>query len=34
MVDWESDTWGGTVHLADNGSWVADKHTRDRDAQD
>lgn len=29
MVDWDSDTWGGTVHLAENGSWVPDKHSRD-----
>lgn len=34
MVDWDSDNWGGTVHLAANGSWVADKHASDRDAQD
>lgn len=26
MIDWNSDSWGGTVHLASNGSWVADKH--------
>ena len=32
MVDWDSETWGGTVHLAANGSWVSDKH-RDPDAQ-
>ena len=25
MIDWESDSWGGTVHLAANGSWVRDK---------
>ena len=34
MIDWESDTWGGTVHLAANGSWVADKHLHDRDIQE
>jgi hypothetical protein len=33
MIDWESDTWGGTVHLAANGSWVTDKHTYDADGQ-
>jgi len=34
MVDWESDTWGDTVHLAANGSWVADRHVRDGKQQD
>jgi hypothetical protein len=34
MIDWESDTWGGTVHLAANGSWVTDKHPHDTDGQD
>ncbi|MGY2873136.1 hypothetical protein ACVW00_000326 [Marmoricola sp. URHA0025 HA25] len=34
MIDWESATWGGTVHLAANGSWVADKHGLDTDDQD
>ena len=33
MVDWDSQSWGGTVHLAANGSWVDDKHTRDADHQ-
>ena len=22
MIDWDSDTWGGTVHLASDGSWL------------
>jgi hypothetical protein len=34
MIDWESDTWGGTVHLAANGSWVTDKHPHGTDVQD
>jgi hypothetical protein len=34
MINWESETWGGTVHLASNGSWVDDKHRRDSDSQD
>lgn len=34
MVDWDSETWGGTVHLAANGSWVRDKRSRDGDAPD
>jgi hypothetical protein len=34
MIDWESDSWGNTVHLAANGSRVGDKHARDNDGQD
>ena len=34
MVDWDSETWGGTVHLAANGSWVPDKHSHDADPWD
>jgi hypothetical protein len=34
MIDWSSETWGGTVHLAANGSWVRDKHSPDSDAAD
>jgi hypothetical protein len=26
MIDWDSEDWGGHVHLAANGSWVADRH--------
>jgi hypothetical protein len=26
MIDWNSEDWGGHVHLASNGSWVSDKH--------
>lgn len=33
MVDWESETWGGTVHLAADGSWVGDKHRSDTDGE-
>ena len=29
MIDWNSEDWGGKVHLAANGSWVADKHVYD-----
>jgi hypothetical protein len=34
MIDWDSDTWGGTVHLASDGSWVADTHIRDTGGED
>jgi len=26
MIDWESDSCGGGVTYAANGSWVSDKH--------
>ena len=29
MIDWNSEDWGSPdtcVHLAENGSWVTDKH--------
>lgn len=26
MIDWDAEDWGGRVHLAANGSWVADRH--------
>ena len=26
MIEWGSPNWGGRVHLAENGSWVGDKH--------
>jgi hypothetical protein len=29
MIDWDSDTWGGGVTYAANGSWVPDKHVDD-----
>lgn len=29
MIDWESDSWGGNIHFASNGSWVADRHDDD-----
>jgi len=29
MIDWNSEDWGGRVHLASDGSWVADKHGDD-----
>jgi hypothetical protein len=29
MIDWASETWGGGVHFAANGSWVNDKHGDD-----
>ena len=32
MIDWDSDSWGGRVHLASDGSWVSDKHTEEPDS--
>ncbi len=29
MIEWGSDSWGGNVHYASNGSWVSDKHASD-----
>jgi hypothetical protein len=26
MIDWNSDSWGGGVTYAADGSWVGDKH--------
>ncbi len=26
MIDWNSESWGGGVTFAENGSWVTDKH--------
>jgi hypothetical protein len=26
MIDWDSEDWGGRIHLAANGSWVPDRH--------
>ena len=34
MVDWDSESWGGTVHLAADGSWVPDRHGVETDGQD
>ena len=34
MIDWESETWGGGVTLAENGSWVGDRHDDDTDSAD
>lgn len=31
MIDWDSDDWGGGVHLASNGSWVPDRHGDEAD---
>ena len=33
MIDWEAEDWGGRVHYASNGSWVADKHGDEHDSQ-
>ncbi len=33
MIDWDSENWGGTVHLASDGSWVDDTHRRDADGE-
>lgn len=30
MIEWGSPNWGGGVHYAENGSWVGDKHDKDR----
>jgi len=30
MIDWDSDSWGGTVHLAANGSWGATSTAKTR----
>ena len=29
MIDWDSPSWGGNVHYAENGSWVLDRHDVD-----
>ncbi len=34
MIDWNAETWGNKVHECSHGSWVADRHDRERDAQD
>jgi hypothetical protein len=34
MIDWDSEDWGGRVHLASNGSWVTDKHGEEPRDQD
>jgi hypothetical protein len=34
MIDWDSESWGGRVHLAANGSWVDDTHVRDAGGDD
>jgi hypothetical protein len=31
MIDWNSETWGGGVTLAENGSWVVDRHGEETD---
>lgn len=31
MIEWGSPDWGGHVHEAENGSWVRDKHDREKD---
>jgi hypothetical protein len=31
MIEWGSDSWGGNVHYAENGSWVTDRHGDDSD---
>jgi len=33
MIDWDSDTWGGGVHYAADGSWVPDRLGDDIDGQ-
>jgi hypothetical protein len=34
MIDWDSDTWGGRVHYASDGSWVADNRADEGEHQD
>jgi len=34
MIDWDSEDWGGAVHLAANGSWVRDRHGSGSDDED
>jgi len=34
MIDWNSDNWGNKVHYCSNGSWVADKHGDESEAQE
>jgi hypothetical protein len=34
MIEWGSPDWGGRVHEAENGSWVRDKHDRDKDKRE
>jgi len=34
MIDWNSESWGGGVTYASDGSWVADKHDDESDLQD
>ena len=31
MIDWDSEDWGGRVHYASDGSWVADRHGDEAD---
>ena len=31
MIEWGSPDWGGRVHEAENGSWVGDKHDKQKD---
>jgi len=30
MIEWGSPDWGGHVHYAGNGSWVGDKHDKEK----
>ena len=30
MIDWDSETWGGGVTYAADGSWLGDKQTAHR----
>jgi hypothetical protein len=30
MIEWGSPDWGGHVHEAENGSWVGDKHDKEK----
>ncbi len=32
MIDWDSETWGGGVTYAADGSWLGDKQVRGQDS--
>lgn len=34
MIEWGSPNWGGNVHMASDGSWVADRHGDEHDTDD
>jgi hypothetical protein len=34
MIDWDSETWGGGVTYAADGSWLEDKHAEGQPDED